>query len=77
MSNAVKYTPDGGKVSLKVMLLNPPVNGNTRRIIVSDTGIGMSEEFIKKMYEPFTQEKRNESLNVPGTGLGLSIVKHS
>lgn len=75
MSNAVKYTPDGGKVSLKVMPLNPPVNGNTRRIIVSDTGIGMSEEFIKKMYEPFTQEKRNESLNVPGTGLGLSIVK--
>ena len=44
-------------------------------LIVEDDGIGMSAAFMKRMFEPFTQEKRSEVVKVPGTGLGLSIVK--
>ena len=73
--NAIKFTPTGGTVSLQVMKLNPPVRGCTRRIIVEDTGIGMSREFLEKLYEPFAQENRPESRGLAGTGLGLTIVK--
>lgn len=75
ISNAIKYTQAGGKVSVKVLTLEPPEGRCTRRIIVEDDGIGMSEEFLSRMYEPFSQEQRSEALNVTGTGLGLSIVK--
>lgn len=44
-------------------------------LTVEDNGIGMSEEFQARMFEPFSQEKRSEVVKVPGTGLGLSIVK--
>lgn len=75
ISNAIKYTPNGGAVS--VSLKSEQVNelGSCYVLIVEDTGIGMSEEFIKRMYEPFAQEKRSESIKELGTGLGLSIVK--
>ncbi len=71
LSNAIKYTPEGGKVIFRVEPSSPD------RLVfdVEDNGIGMSEEFLKRIYEPFSQEKRSESVNVPGTGLGLSIVK--
>ena len=75
LSNAVKYTPAGGRVSLRVEMIDPPLDGCTCRILVEDNGIGMSEEFLKRLYEPFSQEHRQESANVVGTGLGLSIVK--
>ena len=75
LSNAIKYTPAGGTVRFSVEELDPPVNGCTRRIVVSDTGIGMSPEFLARLYEPFAQEQRPEAANVVGTGLGLSIVK--
>ena len=75
LSNAVKYTPAGGSVHFSVSELEPPVNGCTRRIVVADTGIGMSREFLARLYEPFSQERRPEAANVVGTGLGLSIVK--
>ena len=75
LSNAIKYTPDGGKIRMEVMELKPPVNGCNRRIVVQDNGIGMSEKFQKKMFEPFVQEHRNMSDSSSGTGLGLTLVK--
>ena len=75
VSNAIKYTPVGGTVCVSVHRLEPPVDGNNRRIIVEDNGIGISEEFLPKLFEPFSQEHRPEAAHVAGTGLGLSIVK--
>lgn len=75
LSNAVKYTPAGGTVSFSVSLSEPsqgPCNGH---IVIEDTGIGMSEEFLSRLYEPFTQEHRMGPDAADGTGLGLSIVK--
>ena len=76
LSNAIKYTPSGGSVSASIAMLSPPENGRTCRITVSDTGIGISPEFLPHIFEAFTQENRTESTNILGTGLGLSIVKH-
>ena len=75
LSNAIKYTPSGGSVHFLVEALIPPQNGMTRRIIIEDTGIGMSSAFLDHLYEPFTQEHRPETVNIQGTGLGLAIVK--
>jgi len=75
LSNAIKYTPGGGSVNVAIEALEPPQKGCTRRIIVEDTGIGMSKEFMQRMFDPFTQEQQSEALNVSGTGLGLAIVK--
>jgi len=75
LSNAIKYTPAGGAVRACVEPIEPPQNGRNRRMVVEDTGIGMSEEFMRKMYEPFTQENRPEAGSAGGTGLGLAIVK--
>jgi signal transduction histidine kinase len=74
LSNAVKYTPEGGHVNLRVYL-DPADSGNPDSVlVVSDDGIGISDEFLPKIFEPFTQEKRAGYSSV-GTGLGLSIVK--
>lgn len=75
LSNAIKYTPPGGTVSMRVEIIDPPVNGRTRRIVVEDNGIGMSEAFLTQIYEPFAQEHRPEAGDATGTGLGLAIVK--
>ncbi len=80
LSNAIKYTQNGGEISLRLSALNPPgmdlgQGPCTRRIVITDNGIGMSEEFQARMYEPFAQEHRPESRGVAGTGLGLTIVK--
>ena len=75
LSNAIKYTPEGGTVTVCIEELKPPVQGCTRRIIVTDTGIGMSKEFLKHIFEPYAQEQRSELMKNNGTGLGLAIVK--
>ena len=75
ISNAIKYTPNGGKVKVDVQALAAEEHGYTRRLIVEDNGIGMYPDFMARMYEPFTQEQRAEAKSVIGTGLGLSIVK--
>jgi signal transduction histidine kinase len=74
LSNAVKYTPEGGHISLCIRL--DPEDGKSpdSLLIVSDDGIGISDEFLPKIFEPFAQEKRAGYASV-GTGLGLSIVK--
>jgi len=75
ISNALKYTPAGGQVKVEIKSLSGEDNGFTRRLVVEDNGIGMSAEFMERMYEPFAQEHRTEAVNVTGTGLGLAIVK--
>jgi signal transduction histidine kinase/ActR/RegA family two-component response regulator len=76
LSNAIKYTPSGGSVRLSVERIpEPRENGCNVRISVSDSGIGMSPEFLPHAFESFSQERRREVRGVQGTGLGLSIVK--
>ena len=75
LSNAIKYTPEGGKVSVRAEKLEPKCGGRNRRLVVEDSGIGMSPDFMPHLFEPFSQENRPEAGGVGGTGLGLSIVK--
>jgi CheY-like chemotaxis protein/anti-sigma regulatory factor (Ser/Thr protein kinase) len=75
ISNAIKYTPDGGTVTVSLKRLPTEIPHCPYSLIVEDNGIGMSEEFLQRLYEPFSQEKRSESINTVGTGLGLAIVK--
>ncbi len=75
LSNAVKFTQPGGRVEMHIERIPKQIDGCNYHVIFKDNGIGMSEEFIPKLFEPFTQEKREESKNVMGTGLGLTIVK--
>jgi len=75
ISNSIKYTPEGGTVSVSLKKLPTTPKDCCFSLIVEDTGIGMSKEFMERMYEPFSQEKRSESVKTPGTGLGLSIVR--
>ncbi len=73
LSNSVKYTKAGGHIHLYYSNVSIYSNTFIGDIIVEDNGIGMSEEFQKKMFEPFTQEK--DTMANMGSGLGLSIVK--
>ena len=74
LSNAIKYTNEFGKVTLD--LIEEDNNEYVKLIyIVSDTGIGMSKEFMEKMYEPFIRETDSRINTIEGTGLGLAITK--
>jgi signal transduction histidine kinase/ABC-type uncharacterized transport system substrate-binding protein/ActR/RegA family two-component response regulator len=77
LSNAVKYTPKGGKVIFSAKITDRLENSGKLKISVKDTGIGMSEEFQKIMFDEFSQEENNPNRvkGTTGTGLGLSIVK--
>ncbi len=76
LSNAVKFTPAGGKVTLSLHEQpNAPEGCTAFEIKVADTGIGMSDEFLAKAFEPFEREQSSTVSGVQGTGLGLSIVK--
>lgn len=75
--NALTYTPAGGKIFISVS--NKRIDEHTAisKMVVEDTGIGMTEEFQKHMFEPFSQDETNEERRKisGGTGLGLYIVK--
>lgn len=75
LSNAVKFTSEGGTVTVGLHEELIAEKKMRIEIIVSDTGCGMSEAFQKKLFEPFTQEQRDDISPTRGTGLGLSIVK--
>ena len=77
LSNAVKYTGVGGVVILS-MCDTPSTHENVTNltICVEDTGVGMSKEFVSRMFEPFEREVKLETQNEQGTGLGLPIVKN-
>lgn len=77
LSNAIKYTPEGGKVTLEIFEAPASDTGKIKLIsIISDTGIGMSSEFIPKMYQKFEREVDTRVNQARGSGLGLPIVKH-
>ena len=76
LGNAIKYTPPGGSVIMSVEEL--PCNEPGYIIVrnrVSDTGIGMSEDFLTEIFEAFTREQNTTKSKIAGTGLGMSIVK--
>ena len=74
LGNAIKFTPEGGRVEFLTEELPPERAGNARyRFTVRDTGIGMAEDFIGRIFEPFTRSR--EAARIAGTGLGLSISK--
>lgn len=74
LSNAIKFTPEGGSIYFKCRSRQEGARLAVEAE-VADSGMGMSEEFQKRMFEPFTQEERAESASVQGTGLGLAITK--
>jgi len=74
-SNAVKYTPEGGTITFRLKEHLTAEKKLHTEILISDTGIGMSEAFQKVLFDPFTQENRRDQPEMRGTGLGLSIVK--
>lgn len=75
-ANAVKYTPDGGHIELLAEQLPIRREGyGSYRFIIKDNGIGMSEEFQKHLFQPFSREDNSMTNVTQGTGLGLSIVK--
>ena len=75
LSNAAKFTPTGGTVEFLSEPLEPKENKLGVRFIVRDNGIGMSQEFMDHMYDPFSQESSALGDTARGTGLGLPIVK--
>ena len=76
MGNSVKFTPEGGTVSLRIKELPSHVKGSgCYEFTFSDTGCGMSEDFVKTVFEPFTRANDSRVTKVEGTGLGMSIVR--
>ncbi len=74
LSNAMKFTPRGGKVFLTVTQAMVREEKVHMRFAVKDTGIGMEESFLEKVFQPFEQQDLSISQNFGGTGLGLSIT---
>ena len=75
LSNALKYTPAGGKISFMVRREKNKNNRAYFSFIVQDTGCGMSEKFLEKIFTPFERDSRFGVPKVVGTGLGMTIVK--
>lgn len=76
VSNAIKFTPEGGSVFLKVEKLVTKKNLDIVRFEVTDTGIGMSEEVQERIFAPFEQADSSIAAKFGGTGLGMSITKN-
>ena len=76
MSNAIKYTNPGGQIFVSAREISCDDEYVEYEFIISDTGIGMSEEFAEHIFEPFTQEHAENRSSYRGTGLGMSIVKN-
>ena len=76
IQNSLNYTPEGGKIEFIIRETPADLeNYGNYEVIVRDSGIGMSAEFQKHMYEPFEREEKSTTSGVPGNGLGLSIIK--
>ncbi|MEG2396642.1 MAG: ATP-binding protein, partial [Oscillospiraceae bacterium] len=76
LSNAVKFTPAGGSVKLFAEQLSRKKGRARLRFTISDTGIGISESFIKTIFSPFSQEHNGITSNYGGSGLGLAISQN-
>ena len=75
LSNAVKYTPTGGHIQLEVEELPRNEHYARYRFVVQDDGIGMSADYQKTLFDPFTREEKSGTNKVQGTGLGMAITK--
>ena len=77
LSNAIKFTPAGGTVSVRVRQLAGKVHGcGQYEFRIKDNGIGMSQEFAQKIFEPFERECTSTVSRIQGTGLGMAITKN-
>ena len=77
LSNAIKFTPAGGTVSVRVRQLAGKVRGcGQYEFRIKDNGIGMSQEFAQKIFEPFERERTSTVSGIQGTGLGMAITKN-
>lgn len=75
LNNALKFTPSGGMVTLSIGNVSNKASHAVDRITIEDTGCGMSEEFLNRIFQPFEQERNPYANAVQGTGLGLALVK--
>lgn len=77
LSNSIKFTPPGGTVSVRVSQIhNAPEGMGKYEIRVRDTGIGMSADFVERIFEPFERERTSTVSKIQGTGLGMAISKN-
>ena len=77
LSNAIKFTPTGGMISIRIAERNgAPAGRACYEFRIKDNGIGMSEEFQKHIFEEFTREENSTVSGIQGTGLGMSITKN-
>lgn len=77
LGNAMKFTPEGKSVTFSIRQKKEAPNGfGSYEFCIKDTGIGMSEEFIKKIFEPFEREQSVTQTKIEGTGLGMAITKN-
>lgn len=77
MGNAVKFTPEEGTISFDVFEVPSPVAGRCGfEFVFEDTGIGMSQDFIGKIFDPFTRAKTSDDQSIEGTGLGMPITRN-
>lgn len=75
-SNAIKFTPEGGQIRLEVACISTQDKKSWLRFTVSDTGIGMNEDALNRLYTPFEQADGSIARKYGGTGLGMSIVQN-
>lgn len=77
LSNAIKYTSAGGSVSMRITEKPGAPSGYANfEFIIKDSGIGMSEEFVSHIFEPFEREQNSTTSGIQGTGLGMAITKN-
>lgn len=77
LSNSIKYTPEGGHISFKIhQRTEPNLNYSSYELSIKDNGIGMSHEFLKHIYEPFSRFRSSTISGIQGTGLGMAITKN-
>ena len=75
LGNAVKFTPEGGRVTFVVETIARFSGKSTLRFVISDTGIGMSQDFLPKLFDAFSQEDSSRTNRYGSTGLGMAITK--
>ncbi|MBC5743415.1 PAS domain S-box protein [Lachnospiraceae bacterium MD308] len=77
LSNSVKYTDAGGSISMRIIEeTGAPAGHVSYEFHIKDTGVGMSEEFVAHIFEPFEREKNTTISGIQGTGLGMAITKN-
>ena len=76
MGNSIKFTPEGGHIGLRISELPSNIPGSgCYEFVFTDTGCGMSKEFMKTVFDPFTRANDSRTTKIEGTGLGMAIVK--